>query len=638
MKHWTLVLFAVLSISWGSATAQTTGDCGKGLSWTFSSNDGKLYITGKGTMYDYVTSWNGIRSSVTSIVMSSGVQNIGDVAFKDFVNLRSITLSAAVKTIGFSAFYNCSKLTFITIPANVETIQNDAFMGCTQLSSIVFSGNKIAYVGGGAFSFTPWSASLPDGIVYISNVLYKYKGVAPANTSVVIPEGIVAIADSAFSGCSNITTISIPGTVTRVGNYAFAGCDSLRSIQLPANLKFLGTGCFYSCKGLSSVNIPTSINEIPGNAFFNCRSLIDITLPKSLKWIGSDAFCSCPGLTTVVIPDSVTSIGSGAFSFCSKLENIQIPASIQAIQSDAFLGTGWYNNQPDGIICLGTWLLGYKGYISGNDSLVVPEGVETIAENALSSHYQFTSIQLPLSLKIIGSGAFSNCTNLKSINIPKNVKTIGQYAFSDCDSLTSITLPYGITAIGYRAFSNTCLTSLVIPDGVMGFNDCVEDCKCLTSLTLPKTVSWLSPAAFYNCTGLTELKCANPTPPQLGSVYSVYTAFINFDPSKCTLKVPVGSKSAYESSAVWSQFGSIVEEVFTATPSVSNEKVEIRLTASGMRISGCKPNDEIRVYSLSGACVYRSKVGTGVLHPNLKAGNIYLIHTPLKTIKLRCSE
>ncbi len=396
---------------------------------------------------------------------------------------------------------------------------------------------------------------------------------------------------------------------------------------------------FNGCTNLKTITIPDRVNSIEEDAFGECRSLIDITLPKSLKWIGRYAFQYCLGLTTVVIPDSVRSIGSGAFSYCSKLENIQIPASIQEIQGDAFLGTGWYNNQPDGIVCLGTWLLDYKGYISGNDSLVVPEGVETIAENALSAHYQFTSVQLPLSLIKIGNYAFHYCWNLKSINIPKNVKTIGYFAFANCDSLTSITLPAGITEIGSRAFEGTSLTSLVIPEGMNYINDFVNSCTKLTSVNIPKSASWLWPSLFSNCSGLTELKCANPTPPQLGSAYySVYTAFINFDPSKCTLKVPVGSKSAYESSAVWSQFGSIVEEVFTATPTVLNERVEVRLTASGMRISGCKPNDEIRVYSLSGACVYRSKVGTGVLHPNLKAGNIYLIHTPLKTIKLRCSE
>jgi len=76
-------------------------------------------------------------------------------------------------------------------------------------------------------------------------------------------------------------------------------------------------------------------------------------------------------------------------------------------------------------------------------------------------------------------------------------------------------------------------------------------CSGLTSITIPNSVTSIGDYAFYQCTGLTTITSLNTTPPTID--------YYTFPSYNATLKVPTGSKSAYQSAQYWKNFTNIVE-------------------------------------------------------------------------------
>lgn len=141
-------------------------------------------------------------------------------------------------------------------------------------------------------------------------------------TSINIPDGVTSIGYSAFNGCTSLTSTNIPDGVTSIKNGTFLGCSSLTSINIPNSVTHIGDNAFYRCKGLTSITIPDSVTIIRNGAFTDCSNLTSITIPNSVTIIGGDAFLRCSSLTSVTIPNSVTTIGYSVFDGCTSLASI----------------------------------------------------------------------------------------------------------------------------------------------------------------------------------------------------------------------------------------------------------------------------------------------------------------------------
>jgi len=292
---------------------------------------------------------------LTSVIIGNSVNYMGDGPFRLCSGLESIIVDAgnatydsrencnaiietatntllqgsnsttripnSITSIGEYAFFDCNGLTSITIPNSVTSIGYNAFSAeCSGLTSVI-GADSVAYIGTGAFTGTPWFDNLPDGLVYIGLVAYKYKGAMPSGTSIEIKEGTKSISGHCFAAVSGLTSVTIPYSVTSIGEYAFNDCS-----------------------GLTSITIPNSVTSIESGAFNGCSGLTSITIPNSVTYIDYGVFGRCSGLTSVTIGSSVTEINGNAFQGCSNIAEMTCLAQIPPQAPNGLLGYGVCDN------------------------------------------------------------------------------------------------------------------------------------------------------------------------------------------------------------------------------------------------------------------------------------------------------
>ena len=447
-----LVLTMILSLV--PAFAVQTSAAREGI-WQYEVSDGEATITGVNIPVSG-------HIDIPSTLGGYQVTSIGPNAFSGCTGLTSIAISEGVTSIGNYAFSGCTGLTNISISESVTKIGWSAFSGCTGLIRITVNSNNRVYKSSGNCLIERDTKTLIFG----------------CKTSVIPTDGsVTSIENSAFEGCTGLTSITIPSSVTKIYAGAFSGCTDLTSITIREGVTEIGNAAFEDCTGLTSITIPSSMTKIGESAFSGCTGLTSITIPEGVTKIGSSAFSGCTGLTNISISESVTSIGWRAFGGCTGLVSIIVKSNNRV-----------YKSSGNCLIERDT-----KTLIFGCKTSVIPAdgSVTSIEDYAFSGCTGLTNITIPSSVTEIGFVAFSGCTGLTDITIPSSVTEIGPYAFSGCTGLTRITISEGVTVIGGYAF---------------------EGCTGLTSITIPSSVTEIGDFAFGGCTGLTSITVDESNP------------------------------------------------------------------------------------------------------------------------------
>ena len=381
-------------------------------------------------------------SQVKEYVFGDGVESIGSYACYNCTNMTSVTIPNSVTSIGGSAFSGCSGLTSVTIPNSVASIGEYAFRDCSALTSVTIP-NSVTSIGSSAFKGTAWYNKQSDGLIYAGNIAYEYKGTMPQGTEIILKEGTVGIAGSAFWGCSGLTSVTIPNSVSSIGSWAFSGCSGLTSVTIPDSVTSIGKSAFSGCSGLTSVTIGNSVTSIGIAAFYNCRGLTSVTIPNSVTWIDDGAFDYCSDLTSVTINsntiasntydtsrtlaalfgtqvkeyvfgDGVGSIGSYACYNCKSLTSVTIGNNVTSIGSSVFDGCdacSIYVKKGTASL-LGIWAAGYVPYdITTHERLVTPdveiqESTVTSMKCNLTNLYEEYAYQLSLDGQPVGTTSF----------------------------------------------------------------------------------------------------------------------------------------------------------------------------------------------------------------------------------------
>ncbi len=228
------------------------------------------------------------------------------------------------------------------------------------------------------------------------------------------------IADGAFKGCKQITSLSIPEGITVIGKMAFDDCDKITEVVIPDSVISLGERAFSDCDTLASVSIGNGLHTISESAFYSCDKLTAIQFGSSVRVIDHAAFANCYALEEIVLPRELTSLGERAFRYCNKLKKIQLFDQLTKIGEDAFFGcTELITTESEGARYL------------GNDEnpylLLCDISDKTITEYTLRADTLY-----------VMQSVFADCSKLTSVTLPSSVKLLSEKVFDRCTALTTI--------------------------------------------------------------------------------------------------------------------------------------------------------------------------------------------------------
>ncbi|MBR2968139.1 MAG: leucine-rich repeat protein [Clostridia bacterium] len=326
--------------------------------------------------------------------------------------------------------------------------------------------------------------------------------------SIILPSSLQTIEDSAFSGCTSLTTVIFDedSQIEAIGAKAFYDCRSLTSIDIPNGITTINEETFYGCTALNNVNLPSGLTEILGSAFF-ATGIEEITIPNTVTNIGPGAFSSCYNLTEITLPNSISFLGGGVFLNCMNLSSVTLPSNLTAIPNNMFNGCVGLSsiNIPQGVTQIGVQAFRYTGLTS----ITLPVTISSIGDRAFSNCSSIISLTIGLSESLsIGSNAFAYCSKLDYVDISlANIQTMGDGVFRGCtsistiyfpDSLTSITsnmfygcssldeviIHEGITSIGENAFYGSGIERIILSDGITSIESNAFDGSSLSEIVV----------------------------------------------------------------------------------------------------------------------------------------------------------
>ncbi len=111
------------------------------------------------------------------------------------------------------------------------------------------------------------------------------------------------------------------------------------------------------------------------------------------------------------------------------------------------------------VTAIGDYAFGMSGTGTGLTSVVIPEGITVIGQEAFA-YNQLTSVVIPEGVTTIDFDAFYHVP-LKNVYLPESLEEIGQEAFGQTQ-LTSVVIPANVKRMRYGIFGNGRLVSVTI--------------------------------------------------------------------------------------------------------------------------------------------------------------------------------
>ena len=517
--------------------------------------------------------------SVLKVLPLKGDTYAGKVTIPETVSYHRKQLS--VTKVDNPAFDNCPELTEVVVPKTVTYIPS--ISGSPKVERVTVAEDNPYYRSLDGVLYGQERYGRREKGVYTELLYYP-----PAHPGehFVIPEFVESIDAFAFSNCQKLKSVVLADKVTSIREGAFQNCINLESITWGASLRSIWGKAFENCTALTSIVFTDSIEDVSSNAFRGCTNISSVTfakgkyfdldsLPRECFPWGQDAFTldgvhyaphmeydrkgeallsvidfpksaedekNFADVSSLKIPTKVEQYGfiykvsecRSSFKQFPSLKRLELPATItkvgiatiENLQEVIVDKTNTEFSTEDGVLFnkKKTILLSFP---RGRDvkKYAIPDGVETIAEEAFRGQPFIEEIVFPDGTIAIEKRAFANCGSLREVHLGKNLKKIGVESFAYTAIERFVLTPNARfvkqqTWDGKTPFYGSKLKEFVLEgenevyaviDGILYIkNSWGLRLRCCPPgyeghLRIPEGVAEIGACACWGCTGITSL-------------------------------------------------------------------------------------------------------------------------------------
>lgn len=557
----------------------------------YDNNTGAVIGAESGIAGDIV-----IPSSVRYNNKDYAVTTIRGCAFEG-TNISSIVVSEGITTIYSYALQSCPNLESITLPSTLMRVTDDPLVDYDYTSITLSYIRKDKFINNAQFDFeSTWELigfklydeKTSDGIMINNHVVVGYNGANEPGLSITIPEGVTKI--EPIVTWTNLETIVMPESITEISNSAFRFCPMLKNITIKGQNVNIGDYAFDECYNIKNITLyamtPPVANNLGmlGQVYNNATLQIPFVSLKDYKKSSAWArFRNCVGIETPGVHlvsedkikyalfdnDNTSWVISTEFGIAG---DIVIPSDVR------------YDNKNYAI----TTIKERAFWSTDITSVVVPEGVTTIETYAFLNCPNLQSIKLPASFNNIAfdseTAAYvlpitscihkDNIYNLSQIKDEFDIWKLGISLYDEktADGLIignhvlvgyvgsnepglSITIPEGVTAIS-PIFTWSYLETIILPESVTEISSSTfSTCISLKNVTIKGENVNIPTSAFSSCYGIKNFTMYDITPPVIDT-YNTFSSSLFYN--NATLYVPYTSVNAYKTANGWTTFKNIV--------------------------------------------------------------------------------
>lgn len=230
---------------------------GTGEMWDFRNEPG---------LYDYHESpWEDWKLEIEQIVFQPGITYIGADAFCECENLEKVTFADTVTKIGSFSFMRCKKLENFTLPKKLQTLGQQAFDDCDKITSVKIP-DTIAFLDGSVFSFCDAltyayiGGSTEVGSYVFGDAPFRCCGalerieVSPDNFALTAVDGVLYTKDLKtlvqYPAGKKDQTYTLLATTERIYPLAVEYNPYVETVVLPEALRSIDDSAFSECANL----------------------------------------------------------------------------------------------------------------------------------------------------------------------------------------------------------------------------------------------------------------------------------------------------------------------------------------------------------------------------------------------------